>query len=258
MKTSKRNHWLYVNSVVLLLALLLFSLVPLFNGIWQINQNTSNNSPNPDSELLQSQASGYEMVLQREPDNQTALEGLLDIKFKQGDLIGVIPPLKRLAQINPTYMTLLAQTQQQAGDLGGASTTYRNILDKEPGNINALKGLSDLLVLQGRSPEAIDLVQNTLKINNPNINTTSVQLVLAEIYLQQKQKPQALKIYEQAIEANTEDFRPILAKALLLKSDGEKQKAKELLEKALNLAPEVYKSSIMDMVENTSNAKLSQ
>ncbi len=261
MKASKKNYWLYINSVVLLIVLLLFSLFPLFSTIWQTGQSSSNNGIAQDQELLESQASGYEMILQREPDNQTALEGLLDIRFKQGDLVGVIPPLERLSQLNPLYTTLLAQTKQQIGDTGGAITIYRNILAKEPSNINALKGLTDLLLLKGSSAESIDLVQNTLKMaslpGGQNINVTSVQLLLAEIYLQQKQKTQALKIYEEAMKSNPEDFRPVLAKAILLKGEGEEKKSKELFQQSIKLAPELYKSSIMDM-ENTSDVKIGQ
>ena len=86
MKSSKKNYWLYITSVILLLVLMVFSLVPILNGIWQINQTNQSGQINPEQNLLQSEAIGYEMVLQREPDNQNALEGLLNIRFKQGDL----------------------------------------------------------------------------------------------------------------------------------------------------------------------------
>jgi len=263
MKASKRNHWLYINSVILLLILVIFSLVPLVNGIWEINQaqNSLKNNVNQEETVLESEAIGYQMVLQREPDNQTALEGLLGIKFKQGDLAGVIPPLERLAQINPlnsSYMMLLAQTKQQVGDLLGATNAYRNILANQPGNIKALKGAADLLVQQNLAPDAITLVQNTLKRateeNGKDINVTSVQLVLAEIYLQQKQKQEALKIYEQAIKTDPKDFRPVLAQAILLKEEGKKEEAKKLFEQALTLAPETYKSNIIALEQNSSVA----
>ena len=258
MKSSKKNYWLYITSVILLLVLMVFSLVPILNGIWQINQTNQSGQINPEQNLLQSEAIGYEMVLQREPDNQNALEGLLNIRFKQGDLAEVIPPLERLAQINPLnlgYLILLAQSKQQLGDSSGAIKAYRDVLDRQPGNINALKSLTDLFLQQNLVAEAISLVKNILSkaINarDPDMNITSVQLVLAEIYLQQKQKPAALKIYEEAIKSNPEDFRPVLAKAMLFKEDGKKDIAKELFKQAFTLAPKEYKSNILSLENNS-------
>ncbi len=266
MKTSaKRNHWLYINSVILLLILVIFSIFPLVSGIWQVNQEqtSQNNIVNQETAVLESEVLGYQMVLQREPDNQTALEGLLDLKFRQGDLVGIIVPLERLAELNPTdarYMILLAQTKQQIGDLPGATAAYKSILANQPGNITALKGAADLLVQQNLVTDAISLVDNTLKSANrldtnqntaQDINITSVQLVLAEIYIQQNKKAEALKIYEEAIKTNPEDFRPLLAKAILKKEEGKIEQAKSLFAQSLKLAPESYKSSIIKLEQNS-------
>lgn len=69
---------------------------------------------------LDSQARGYELVLQREPDNVTALEGLANTRLEMNEPKGAIAPLERLVELNPNstdYATQLAETKQQAGDL---------------------------------------------------------------------------------------------------------------------------------------------
>ncbi|NJL90150.1 MAG: tetratricopeptide repeat protein [Coleofasciculaceae cyanobacterium SM2_1_6] len=52
------------------------------------------------AELL-ARARGYELVLQREPNNTTALEGLAIAKIELGDAQGAIAPLERLVELNP-------------------------------------------------------------------------------------------------------------------------------------------------------------
>ena len=75
---------------------------------------------NPDapsiSEQIQQQVDGYEKVLEREPKNATALEGLAQI-YIQTDPPKAIPTLEKLVEYypdQPEYATVLQIIQQQA------------------------------------------------------------------------------------------------------------------------------------------------
>ncbi len=86
------------------------TLKPLIDGL---NQP----SPAETSEVdintqLKTQERGYQIVLEREPENQTALEGLLRVRLEMNDKQGAIEPLEKLIELNrerEDYQALLKQ-----------------------------------------------------------------------------------------------------------------------------------------------------
>nr|WP_228014464.1 tetratricopeptide repeat protein [Fortiea sp. LEGE XX443] len=242
------------------------SVVPIigaFNNTTSINQNTAspqgNLASSDQKSKLQDEVRGYELVLQREPENQTALKGVLQARLQllslnQGDVQGVIAPLEKLAKLNPErseYGVLLAQAKQQIGDKEGAAQAYRTILDTQPGDLKALQGMVALLLDQQRPEAAIGLLQDTLTNANQantiqpgSVNVVAVQVLLGNIYAAQKRYPQAITVYDQAIKKDPKDFRPVLAKAMLLKEQGKMTQAKPLFDSAVGLAPTQYRDEI--------------
>ncbi len=72
------------------------------------NRPSSEPSANPTStatssqqEQLQKIAQGYEQVLQREPNNPNALQGLIEARLQMNDLQGAIPPMEKLVSLYP-------------------------------------------------------------------------------------------------------------------------------------------------------------
>lgn len=258
--SQMRDRWFV--KVFLLLAVVAFvgfSMVPLISSTIEESQPSPSATPaagqSPVGQSkLDEQARGYESVLQREPENQTALRGLVETRLQQKNIPGLIAPLEKLAALNPQdiqYSILLAEAKQQIGDQEGSATAYRSILQTQPGNINALQGLSRLLLQQNQPQAAVDLLQDTIA-KAPQINQTqpgsvdipSIQLTLGQVYAVQKNYDQAIAIYDQLIKADKQDFRPVLAKAITLKQQGKTAEAKPLFENAATLAPAQYKSEI--------------
>jgi tetratricopeptide (TPR) repeat protein len=275
-KTNKRRELISVVVVLAVIAFVGISLIaPNLDSILKANQVQSTSTPTPtqtaaagekQSELLQAQARGYELVLQREPDNATALRGLLQVRLELitqgvGDVKDAIGPLEKLAKLNPEtteYSVLLAQAKERTGDREGAAQAYRSILASKPGEIKALQGLVNLLLVQQRPEAAIGLLQDTLKaapaqnLAKPeSVDVTSVQLILGQVYAVQKRYEEAIAIYDESAKANPKDFRPTLGKAIVLKEQGKTEEAKTLFDRATELAPPNYKDQINQLASGT-------
>lgn len=282
--TQKNNRWLInLFLVVTIVGFLGFSFFPLLENILpRFNKSSvASTVPSPQGSSsptnaglvdLAAQAKGYELVLQREPDNSTALRGLLEIRLQQGDLKGAIVPLEKLAQVKSEesdYAVLLAQARQQTGDNDAAIQTYRQILVTKPGNMNALQGLAGLYLQQKRPLAAVGLLQDTLKAaevtNQAQANAVdirAVKLLLGQVYANQKQYDRAIALYDDLTTGDNKDFRPILAKAVVLQEQGRNSQAKPLFDQASNLAPAQYKDQIQQLAtskpENSTEPKAAE
>jgi len=260
--SQSRSRWLI--NIVLILAVVAFvgfSMAPLLNAAFKQSQTSplassaSSQAPNVgETSKLEDQARGYELVLQREPENQTALQGLVQARIQLREPKGAIAPMEKLVALNPNqaeYKLLLAQLKQYDGDREGAVQVYRSILATKPGDIVALKGATGLLLQQNHPEAAISLLQDTVKTANQknqtqpaSVDVATVQLLLAQVYTTQKRYDEAIAVYDRVIEANKQDFRPVLAKAVVLQQEGKTEQAKPLFENAAALAPAQYKDEI--------------
>ncbi|HEY9648843.1 MAG TPA: tetratricopeptide repeat protein [Chroococcidiopsis sp.] len=92
------------------------STIPLFTNAQQYTITTAADDVN---NTLEDQIRGYELVLKREPDNTTALEGLANAQLSSNNPQGAIAPLEKLVTLNPdnpTYANQLADAKKQVGE----------------------------------------------------------------------------------------------------------------------------------------------
>ena len=260
----KHKRWLIGGVLIVAVAAFVsISLLPLLGTTIdrrpsaEVQANAAQGGAANQQAELETRAKGYELVLQREPDNQTALRGLVEARIQLRDLAGVIEPLEHLSELNPEvadFKVLLGQTKQQVGDLEGAAQAYRNVLTATPGDMNALQGLVALLMTQERPQAAVGLLQDTLNTANQaneiqagSIDVTSVRLLLGQVYAEEERYEEALTAYDQAIEGSQQDFRPVLAKALVLQQQGKNEEAQPLFVNATSLAPDQFKDQIQQL-----------
>ena len=261
---KKRSSWMYLVLGMMLFSLITVTALPLVGSVVEGQQFAKD--PNrevvtlskQELTVLEAEAAGYQKVLEREPDNDTALNGLLKIRLQQKDITAAIAPLERLAQLHPEqteYGTLLAQAKQQIEDYEGAAAAYNQVLAEHPGDIYALGGLSSLYLTQELPERAIALLKKTIKLaqeaDNPknSLDREAVELLLGELYTNQERYGEAIALYDELAQLDQTDFRPILAKALVLEKKGDLAAAQPVLELAYVAAPEEYKDQIGSEME---------
>jgi cytochrome c-type biogenesis protein CcmH/NrfG len=89
----------------------------LFSNDSQPSASTSTATGSSEQEQLQAQIRGYEKVLTREPNNPTALQGLVQARLALQDLPGAMEPLEKLVQLypqEPELKALLEAVKQQS------------------------------------------------------------------------------------------------------------------------------------------------
>lgn len=92
----------------------LFSMANMFKSALQEPQQVENVEVLSVEEQLQKRARGYENVLKREPENVTALEGLVKVRLEMGDNQGAIKSLEKLVELYPgreDYKVVLEQVK---------------------------------------------------------------------------------------------------------------------------------------------------
>jgi tetratricopeptide (TPR) repeat protein len=248
------------------------SILPLVGGIMnQSKETTAISTAKPNAvadspEILQKEEEGYQLVLKRDPNNPTVLKGLLETRLKliqQGvrQPKDVIEPLEKLAKLEPgqpLYPILLGQAQEKAGNITAAAQTYRTVLDQQPTNTEALQRYVTLLLQQNQAAAAFDLLQKASAVakqtnqQQPNsADLPAIELLLGDVYLAQQKTGEAIALYDRLQKASPNDFRPVVAKGLVLKNQGKNTEALALFKSAQALAPAQVKDKIQQLIVST-------
>ncbi len=263
----QKKKWLTL--LILFLGVIPFvgvSIVPLVSGITNSQQTaaptaspTVTVTPDSQKSKLEDEVRGYEAVLAREPENPTALDGL--VKARLGLIQGghakistVIAPLEKLAKLQPDrtdYRVLLGQAQQFTGNKEAAAQSFNSVLAVKPGDMKALQGMAALMVEQKRPAAALGLLEEAIKkapqankLQPGSVDVFAIQLLMGEIYSTQKRYSEAIALFDQLGKENKTDFRPIVSKALVLMQQGKTKEAEPLLKSAAALAPPELKDQI--------------
>lgn len=113
-KIERRQKLLAIVSIVSFLGSTAFALIP---AIQQAISNPKPETISPESSLQQ-QAQSYELVLQREPENQKVLEKLSLLRLRLNDTKGAIELTEKLVKLHPDrqdYKVVLEDMKKRQG-----------------------------------------------------------------------------------------------------------------------------------------------
>lgn len=113
---KRKQRIVAIGSAVCFMGSTVFAVVHFVtDNLQPLSQPTSTAEASIDSQL-EMQEKGYELVLQREPQNQVALEGLVQTRIQMKNFQAAQKPLDQLMKLNPgraDYQVIAKQIQQK-------------------------------------------------------------------------------------------------------------------------------------------------
>jgi len=132
----------------------------------------------------------------------------------------------------------LARLHVRAGHVDEALDVYRGALAVAPENLPLLRSYGQLLLKQGRTPKAIEVMQQTAR-KAPAAEAAQLNVNVAELYQSMGQSREALKAWEHATNADKESVSAW--KGLNQAASAEREDATQLraLQELVRLQPQV-------------------
>ena len=120
MSKKKKKFWLRAVTLIMGLGFVGSTLAIALSSVFsRDNYSAEQSQPNDAAaiqEQIQMQVKGYEKVLEREPNNLTALQGLAQIHLQTGNIAKAIPVLEKLVEYypeQPEFASILQLVKQQ-------------------------------------------------------------------------------------------------------------------------------------------------
>ncbi len=144
-------------------------------------------------------------ALDRAPDDRSSLAAAARVATRRGDRVTALGCLKRLVELDPKHKAHrldLAIALFGAGDLAGAETESRALLDLDPRDGRALNLLGVVQRRQGRLREAIDTLSAAARAGGAG---ESPVINLGSVYLDLGQGRPAVETFKKAIKLKPKD-----------------------------------------------------
>lgn len=179
----------------------------------------------------------YLNVLKLEPQNATAITQLGIVYFDQGRLTRAVPYLlgaRELKSDNLAARLRLAKVYQSGGKFDEARTEALFILERDPGNGEALV----LLAEAAHTPDELAAVRNRLETLAPDVHESAPFNVARGILaFREGRIDEAARLLQQAQAADPESALVHAALAQLYSQKGDGKAARAAIQRAAELAP---------------------
>lgn len=183
----------------------------------------------------------FQQTLKTEPDNLTALRGLVDALVAQGKWREAIEPLQHLDNLQPKDATRIFQLGQmeswQSGHRAQALGLLKHATDLDPANLSYQKYYAQVLSWNSATrPEALKVFQQSLR-QSPN--DPDLLLAYAEILSWNRgTRAEAMDCYKKLLAQNPHDFQALTGQAQLLSWSGHSSQALNIYEEVATQDPD--------------------
>jgi len=115
---KKRKRFVQTATYISIIGFAGSTLFTLGQTFWSANQSSTHDAHSEEAShetSLTSHERSYELILEREPNNRIALEGLASTRIQLGNFEGAIAPLEALVELYPddtNYRTSLEQAKE--------------------------------------------------------------------------------------------------------------------------------------------------
>lgn len=169
------------------------------------------------------------------------------------DVKDKIAALAKEAEAHPEELEkwkTLALAQYRAGQfepeyLSGAMSSYEHILEREPNNLEALRGLGNIAFDQEQPQKAIEYYEKYLALEPKD---PSVRTDMGTMYLSAKDTLKAIEAYQQVVADEPKFFQAHFNLAIAHRTAGNLDEAAAALQKAREVAPDEATRKLIDQL----------
>jgi tetratricopeptide (TPR) repeat protein len=175
----------------------------------------------------------FQKALDQDPDNEDALSGLAMLYADGGDAKRASALFEKLTKKspNPRAFALLAASYEQMHEYGLAANAYKQALQLDPGRAEIKEALAQDLAMSNQLEEALKLYQEIVQANPQD---AQAYLRISQIYRQQKKYDLAQQAGDKAKAIDPDNLEVRFNSVALLESQGKIQEAVSTLKAILD------------------------
>lgn len=166
----------------------------------------------------------YKKALELDTESEEALTGLALVYSDLGDTRNAIDMLQRVNQKNPSARTLvtLAGAYEQMRDYANAAETLKKALQLNPENTELKRALAQSLLYSDQYEESLKLYNEIVQADSQDANA---QLRIAEIYRQKRDFGKARAALDKAKALDARNLEAKYVEVNLLEAEGRTEEA---------------------------------
>ncbi|KAL3681983.1 hypothetical protein R1sor_000005 [Riccia sorocarpa] len=175
--------------------------------------------------------------LERHPGDLKALQALLFMRLKKGQVTAAMPVLEKLIEMEPDQLEwkfIRAQGFEFVGELEQARQAFEEILKLRPLSARALQGLAVVMQKNGEDEQALQSLTEAVDSGRTK-EVSNLRMLLGQMHT-----IQAMEQYRTVVEQDPQDYRPYLCQGLVYSIIGEEAEAENQFKRYRKLCPKDF------------------